>query len=143
MLSGSTDEEEKISSEVCKILKSDVKVAVTCVRVPTFVGHCLSVAGEFSRPVTEQNVYEVFENFDGILTLDRREEQGAFVTPMDVQGEDAVYVSRIRKDTTIKNGIIYWVGSDNLRKGAALNSVQIAEEIISEDPHLSMFKKQK
>ncbi|GHT95143.1 aspartate-semialdehyde dehydrogenase [Alphaproteobacteria bacterium] len=140
--SGVSEEEEKIAFEVCKLLKSDVRVAVTCVRVPVFVGHSMSVSCEFSKPVTEENAYDVFENFDGILTVDRREES-VFVTPLDVQNEDAVFVSRIRRDTTIKNGLMYWVVSDNVRKGAALNSVQIAEEMIDEDPSLSIFKKQK
>jgi aspartate-semialdehyde dehydrogenase len=141
--SGTSEEEEKISFEVCKVLKSDIRVAVTCVRVPVFVGHCMSVACEFSKPITEENVYDVFENFDGILTIDRREEAGAFATPIDIQNEDAVFVSRIRKDPTVKNGLLYWIASDNIRKGAALNSVQIAEEMISEDPSLSTFKKTK
>ncbi|MDR2681543.1 MAG: aspartate-semialdehyde dehydrogenase [Holosporaceae bacterium] len=140
---GISEEEEKISFEVCKILKSDIRVAVTCVRVPVFIGHCMSVACEFSKPITEENVYDVFENFDGILTIDRREESGAFATPVDVQNEDAVFVSRIRKDLTVKNGLMYWIASDNVRKGAALNSVQIAEEMIREDPTLSTFKRQK
>ncbi|GHU14933.1 aspartate-semialdehyde dehydrogenase [Alphaproteobacteria bacterium] len=139
--SGISEEEEKVAFEVCKLLKSDVRVAVTCVRVPVFIGHCMSVSCEFAKPVTEENAYDVFENFDGILTIDRREES-MFVTPIDIQNEDAVFVSRIRRDTTIKNGLMYWIASDNLRKGAALNSVQIAEEMIDEDPSLSIFKKQ-
>ncbi len=141
--SGITDEEEKISSEVCKILKSDVKVAVTCVRVPVFVGHCMSVACEFNKTISEKNVYDAFEKFDGIITIDRRNEYAEFTTPIDAQGEDNVYVSRIRKDASIKNGLLYWIASDNLRKGAALNSVQIAEELINEDPQLTIFKRQK
>lgn len=141
MPSGYSEEEEKITSEVCKILKSDIKLAITCVRVPVFIGHCMTVACEFSKLVTEENVYEAFENFDGIVTVDRRRSNEGFISPIDIQGEDAVYVSRIRKDNTVKNGIMYWVASDNLRKGAALNSVQIAEALISEDPQLTMFKK--
>jgi aspartate-semialdehyde dehydrogenase len=139
--SGASDEEEKISSEICKVLKSDAKIAVTCVRVPVFIGHCMSVACEFSRPVLEENVYDAFENFDGITVIDRRNEQGAFASPIDVQGEDAVYVSRVRRDVSIKNGVLYWIASDNLRKGAALNSVQIAEELIGEDPQLTLFRR--
>lgn len=139
---GACDEEEKISTEICKILKSDIKVAVTCVRVPTFIGHCLSLACEFAKPITEDDAFEAFDNFEGIVTLDRRDGAGVFATPIDVQGEDGVYVSRIRRDYSVKNGLMLWVACDNLRKGAALNSVQIAEEMIAEDLNLTMFKKQ-
>ncbi|MDR2268495.1 MAG: aspartate-semialdehyde dehydrogenase [Holosporaceae bacterium] len=138
---GNTEEEEKISSEVCKMLKSDIKVAVTCVRVPVFIGHCLSVACEFKGAVSEKDAFDAFENFDGIVCVDRRDNGGAFVTPIDVQNEDSVYVSRIRRDASVKNGLIYWIASDNLRKGAALNSVQIAEEMIKTAPNLSIFKR--
>jgi aspartate-semialdehyde dehydrogenase len=138
---GSTEEEEKISSEVCKMLKSDIKVAVTCVRVPVFIGHCMSVACEFKGAVSEKDAFDVFENFDGIICIDRRDNGGAFVTPIDVQNEDGVYISRVRRDASVKNGLIYWIASDNLRKGAALNSVQIAEEMIKVAPNLSIFRK--
>lgn len=137
---GVTDEEDKISSEVCKILKCAVKVAVTCVRVPSFIGHGMSVACEFAKPITEKDAYDAFNNSDGIVTLDRRNDSIGVATPIDVQGEDCVYVSRVRLDDTIKNGLLYWVVSDNLRKGAALNSVQIAEEMIRQDPSLKSFK---
>lgn len=139
---GYCEEEEKISAEICKILKADIKVAITCVRVPTFIGHCLSLACEFTKPITEEDVFEVFNNANGIVTLDRRKE-GIYATPVDVQGEDAVYVSRIRKDPTVKHGVILWVACDNLRKGAALNSVQIAETLVKDDPSLVKFKKHK
>jgi aspartate-semialdehyde dehydrogenase len=139
--SGVTDEEDKISREICKILKSGVRVAVTCVRVPVFIGHAMTVACEFSSDsINEKDARMAFANFDGIITIDRRDEI-AFATPTDIQGEDSVYVSRIRKDQTIKNGLIYWVVADNLRKGAALNSVQIVENIISIDSRLDIFKK--
>jgi len=141
--SGQSGEEEKIPSEVCKILKSDVKVAITCVRVPVFIGHCMSVACEFGKEISEEDVYDAFERFDGIVTIDRRDEHGAFATPIDVQGEDSVFVSRIRKDTSVKSGLLYWIASDNLKKGAALNGVQIAEELINKDPQLTIFKKQR
>ncbi|MBR1734070.1 MAG: aspartate-semialdehyde dehydrogenase [Alphaproteobacteria bacterium] len=141
MALGNCDEEEKVTSEICKILKSDVKVAVTCVRVPTFIGHCMSLACEFSKPVSEHDAYEAFENFEGIVTLDRRENGGIYATPIDIQGEDGVYVSRVRKDYSTKNGLMLWIACDNLRKGAALNSVQIAEELIAEDPQLRIFRK--
>lgn len=137
---GITDEEDKISSEVCKILKSSVKVAVTCVRVPSFIGHGMSVACEFAKAITEKEAYDAFNNFDGVVTLDRRNDGIGVATPIDSQGEDAVYVSRIRLDNTMKNGLLYWTVSDNLRKGAALNSVQIAEEMVRMDPSLKLFK---
>jgi aspartate-semialdehyde dehydrogenase len=139
--SGVSSEEDKISCEIRKILKSDIKMAVTCVRVPVFVGHSVSVACEFVKSIREENVYDVFESAEGIVTVDRRNESGAFITPLDTQGEDAVYVSRIRTDSSVKNGILYWISSDNLRKGAALNSVQIAESLIAIDPKLKKFKK--
>ena len=138
---GTCDEEEKVASEIRKILRSDVKIAVTCVRVPTFIGHCMSLACEFAKPVSEHDAFDAFDNFEGIVTLDRREDNGVFATPIDVQGEDGVFVSRVRKDYSTKNGLMLWIACDNLRKGAALNSVQIAEELIAEDPQLKMFRK--
>jgi aspartate-semialdehyde dehydrogenase len=139
--SGVTDEEDKISAEVCKILKSDTKIAVTCVRVPVFVGHAMSVACEFNEPITEKDAHKAFENFDGIVVVDRRGESGVFATPLDARGEDAVYVSRTRSDQTISAGLLYWIAADNLRKGAALNSVQIAEQMILLDPDLTSFQR--
>ncbi|MDR2157995.1 MAG: aspartate-semialdehyde dehydrogenase [Holosporaceae bacterium] len=139
--SGVSEEEDKISCETRKILKSDIKIAVTCVRVPVFIGHSISVACEFTRPIQQENVYDVLENVEGIVIMDRKGESDVFVTPIDVQGEDAVYISRIRMDSSVKSGLLYWISSDNLRKGAALNSVQIAESMISIDPRLKRFKK--
>jgi aspartate-semialdehyde dehydrogenase len=133
--SGVSDEEDKISCEICKVLKSNVKVAVTCVRVPVFVGHCVAVACEFCEKVENADIQKAFETGKGIVVTD------CDATPIDAQGEDAVYVSRIRRDDTVKNGILYWIACDNLRKGAALNSVQIAESVISVDPQLTVFKK--
>jgi aspartate-semialdehyde dehydrogenase len=141
-LSGVSDEEDKIAGEIRKILMSDIKVAVTCVRVPVFIGHAMAVYCELSKPFTDKDAYQAFENFDGILIVDRRDEGGVFVTPLDVRGEDSVYVSRIRLDPFVQNGLMYWVVADNLRKGAALNSVQIAEHLISLDPTLNIFKRQ-
>lgn len=141
MSSGFSDEEEKIAFEVCKILKSDVKIAVTCVRVPVFIGHCMSVACEFTKPISENDAFDAFENFDGIVTIDRRED-AVFVSPIDTEGENAVYISRVRRDLSVKNGLMYWAATDNLRKGAALNGVQIAELLIKKDPQLGLFKKQ-
>jgi aspartate-semialdehyde dehydrogenase len=139
--SGVSEEEDKISCEICKILKSDVKVAITCVRIPIFISHSISVACEFAEPFSEAGVYTALENFNGIMVVDRKDGSSVFVTPLDAQGEDAVYVNRIRRDTSVENGILYWVVTDNLRKGAALNSVQIAEAMVSIDPLLERFKK--
>lgn len=136
---GVSDEEDKVSREICKILKSDVKVAVTCVRVPTFIGHGMSVCCEFSKEISPEDAYHAFDCFEGILVVDRRAD-GIVATPLDAQGEDAVFVSRVRKDPTVKNGLMFWVVTDNLRKGAALNSVQIAERLINIDPKLKLFK---
>ena len=137
--SGVSEEEDKISSEICKILKTDVKIAVTCVRVPVFIGHGMSVVCEFTKEISDEMAYQAFDDFEGILTLDRRNE-GIAATPLDAQGEDAVFVSRVRKDFTTKNGLMFWTVTDNLRKGAALNSVQIAELLIDTDPKLRSFK---
>jgi aspartate-semialdehyde dehydrogenase len=137
--SGISDEEEKISGEICKILSSPMRVAVTCARVPVFIGHAMSVACEFSFPIGVKNAYDAFEKFNGIVTVDARGENPVFATSVDAQGKDEVFVSRIRRDISTKNGLIYWVVTDNLRKGAALNSVQIAEYLISKDPTLQTF----
>lgn len=138
---GSCGEEKKITDEVRKVLKSDIKIAVTCVRVPVFIGHCMSVACEFDGSVTDSAAFDALNDFEGIVTVDRREGSGIFITPREVEGEDAVFVSRVRKDYSTKNGLLLWVGSDNLRKGAALNSVQIAEKMIEIDPTLNKFRK--
>ena len=136
---GVSDEEDKISLEICKILKSDVKVAVTCVRVPTFIGHGMSDCCDFSKENSPEAAYHDFDCSEGILVVDRREDN-VVATPLDAQGEDAVFVSRVRKDPTVRNGLMFWVVTDNLRKGAALNSVQIAERLIDIDPKLRLFK---
>jgi aspartate-semialdehyde dehydrogenase len=139
--SGVTEEEDKISCEIRKILRSDIKIAVTCVRVPVFIAHATSVACEFTGPFAEKKVRSALESIDGVVIMDRKDDPGVFMTPLDAQGEDAVYVSRIRRDASVENGLLYWVVADNLRKGAALNSVQIAEAMISIDPQLRKFKK--
>ncbi len=137
--SGVSEEEDKIACEICKLLKSDVRVAVTCVRVPTFIGHGMSVSCEFSKEISPEDAYHAFDNFEGILVVDRKEEN-VVATPLDAQGEDAVFISRVRKDSTVKYGLMFWAVADNLRKGAALNSVQIAEHLIDIDPNLKLFK---
>lgn len=137
--SGVSEEEDKIACEICKILKTDVKIAVTCVRVPVFIGHGMSVVCEFTKEISDEMACHAFEDFDGILAVDRREDN-VVATPLDAQGEDAVFVSRIRRDCTSKKGLMFWAVTDNLRKGAALNSVQIAEMLIDIDPKLRSFK---
>jgi aspartate-semialdehyde dehydrogenase len=138
--SGSSDEEERVSSELPKILRTDIHVAATCVRVPVYIGHSMAVACEFASAVSEESAYAAFDAFEGIVVCDRRAEGGTFITPIDVSGEDAVFVSRVRRDISVPHGLLYWLSCDNLRKGAALNSVQIAEQLIRSDPQLLKFK---
>jgi len=126
---GATKEEWKMSVETRKILDKDIAVHATCVRVPVFIGHGEAVNIEFSKPVDEKDVREALRDAPGVVVVDHRANEG-YVTPVECAGEDAVYVSRIRKDPTVKNGISLWVVSDNLRKGAALNTVQIAEMLV-------------
>lgn len=140
--SGSTDEEEKIFYETRKILQSNIQIAVTCVRVPVFIGHGLSVSCEFKSDISEAESKKAFEQFPGIVLLDRRDRDDGFATPIDAQGSDCIFISRIRKDHTVPHGLMYWAVADNLRKGAALNSVQIAEHLIAIDSTLQIFKNQ-
>ena len=128
---GMTKEEFKMVEETKKILGATIKVSATCVRVPVFVGHSESVNIEFTNPITVENVYDLLEDAEGVSVIDRRE-AGGYMTPVEAVGEDAVYVSRVRKDDTVANGINLWVVSDNLRKGAALNAVQIAEALVEQ-----------
>jgi len=128
---GSTKEEWKIVTETKKILDPKIALTVTCVRVPVFIGHAEAVNVEFAEPVSEAEAVarQALKAAPGIVVVDRRADEG-YVTPAECAGEDAVYVSRIRNDPTIENGLNLWVVSDNLRKGAALNTVQIAEELV-------------
>ena len=126
---GATKEEWKMSVETRKILDKDIQVHATCVRVPVFIGHGEAVNVEFSKPIDEKQAREALRNAPGVVVVDHRADEG-YVTPVECAGEDAVYVSRIRKDPTVKNGLSMWVVSDNLRKGAALNAVQIAEALV-------------
>ena len=112
--------------ETRKILDPDIAVAVTCVRVPVFIGHAEAVNVEFTRPISEERARAALRDAPGIIVLDHRADEG-YVTPAEAAGDDAVYVSRIRRDPTVPHGLNLWVVSDNLRKGAALNAVQIAE----------------
>jgi len=128
--SGLTKEEWKMVVETQKILDPNIQVTATCVRVPVFVGHSESVNIEFEKPVTAEKARAALRAAPGILVVDKRED-GGYVTPIECAGEDATFVSRIRKDPTIENGLNLWIVSDNLRKGAALNAVQIAESLIN------------
>ena len=129
MEDGFTKEEWKMTVETKKILDPKIKVHATCVRVPTFIGHAEAINLELEEPLDEHEAHQLLANAPGILVVDRRE-PGGYVTPKEIAGQDGVFVSRIRVDPTVDNGLSMWVVSDNLRKGAALNAVQIAEELI-------------
>src|SRR5215813_12902433 len=127
---GTTKEEWKMVAETKKILDPKIKLTATCVRVPVFVGHSEAVNIEFADPITAEEARELLRNAPGCLVIDKRE-PGGYVTPYEAAGEDATYVSRIREDPTVEHGLSLWCVSDNLRKGAALNAVQIAECLIN------------
>ena len=126
---GFTKEEWKMTAETRKILDPNIKVVAHCVRVPVFIGHAEAVFIETNKPVDEQAARDVLSSFPGVIIVDHRED-GGYVTPEECAGEDGVYISRLRRDPTVKNGLVFWCVSDNLRKGAALNAVQIAEALI-------------
>jgi aspartate-semialdehyde dehydrogenase len=128
---GSTKEEWKMAVETRKILDPDIAVSATCVRVPVFIGHAEAVNVEFTGPLTEDRARAALRKAPGIIVVDHRADEG-YVTPAEVAGEDAVYVSRIRRDPTVPHGLSLWIAADNLRKGAALNAVQIAEILVAE-----------
>src|SRR4051794_29963950 len=130
MEDGFTKEEWKMMVETKKILDPKIKLTATCVRVPVFIGHSESVNVEFERPITADEARDVLRSAPGVVVVDRRE-PGGYVTPHEAAGEDATYVSRIREDFTVENGLAFWCVSDNLRKGAALNAVQIAECLVN------------
>jgi aspartate-semialdehyde dehydrogenase len=130
MDSGDTKEEWKMVAETKKILDPKIKLTATCVRVPVFVGHSEAVNIEFDKPISAEEAREILREAPGCMVVDKRE-PGGYVTPVEAAGEYATYISRIREDATIENGLNLWVVSDNLRKGAALNTVQIAEAIIN------------
>jgi aspartate-semialdehyde dehydrogenase len=130
MEDGYTKEEWKMVVETKKILDPKIKLTATCVRVPVFVGHSEAVNIEFENPITADEAREILRNAPGCLVIDKHE-PGGYVTPYECVGEDATYISRIREDATIDNGLQMWIVSDNLRKGAALNAVQIAECLIN------------
>ena len=123
---GSTREEWKMVAETHKILSPDIEVTATCVRVPVFVGHSEAINIEFEKPLSVEEAHEILRSAPGCMLVDKRED-GGYVTPVECVGEYATYISRVRKDPTVRHGLNLWCVSDNLRKGAALNAVQIAE----------------
>jgi aspartate-semialdehyde dehydrogenase len=130
MNDGYTKEEWKMLAETRKILDPDIAVTATCVRVPVFIGHSEAINLEFENPITPDEARNILRDAPGVQVIDKRE-NGGYVTPIEAAGEDATYVSRIREDKTVKNGLALWCVSDNLRKGAALNAIQIAEELVT------------
>ena len=129
---GFTKEEWKMAAETRKILDPDIAVVATAVRVPVFVGHSEAVHVEFEGPITVAQAQAALRDAPGVQLVDRRED-GGYVTQLDAAGEDAVFVSRLRKDPTVPHGLAFWCVGDNLRKGAALNAVQIAEELVRQN----------
>ena len=123
---GSTKEEWKMVVETKKILDPKIKLNATCVRVPVFVGHSESINIEFENEITAKQAQDILREAPGIMLVDKRED-GGYVTPIECVGDSATYISRVREDPTVENGLVLWCVSDNLRKGAALNAVQIAE----------------
>ncbi len=130
MEDGSTREEWKMMAETKKILDPKIKLTATCVRVPVFVGHSEAVTVELERPLEADEARELLRESPGLLVVDKAEDEG-YVTPVECVGDFATYVSRIRTDPTVEHGLSMWVVSDNLRKGAALNAVQIAELLVN------------
>ena len=127
---GTTKEEWKMLVETKKILDPKIKLTATCVRVPTFVGHAEAINLEFEKPIDDDEAREILREAPGCMVIDKRED-GGYVTPVECVGDYATFISRIRMDPTVENGLNLWVVSDNLRKGAALNTVQIAETLIA------------
>jgi aspartate-semialdehyde dehydrogenase len=128
MEDGSTKEEWKMKVETKKILDPDIEVVATCVRAPIFVGHSEAVNLEFENPISVEDAFDALNGAPGVIVEDRRE-PGGYITPVECVGDDATFVSRLRADPTVPHGLSLWVVSDNLRKGAALNAVQIAEHL--------------
>jgi len=130
MEDGFTKEEWKMMAETKKMLDPKIKLTATCVRVPVFIGHAEAVNVEFESPMSAEEASAILRSAPGILVVDKRE-PGGYMTPHEAAGEDATYISRIREDATVENGLAFWCVSDNLRKGAALNTVQIAEMLVN------------
>jgi len=129
MEDGYTKEEWKVMAETKKILDPKIKVTCTAVRVPVFVSHSEAVTIEFESPISPDEARDILREAPGISVVDKRE-PGGYITPVEAKGENDTFVSRIREDNTVENGLVMWVVSDNLRKGAALNTIQIAETLI-------------
>lgn len=127
---GFTREEWKMAVETKKILDESIELVATCVRVPTFVGHAEAVHIELNGPMTDAECTALLRESPGLMVVDKREDEG-YITPIECVGEWATFISRIRQDKTVKHGLAFWCVSDNLRKGAALNAVQIAEELVN------------
>ncbi len=130
MEDGTTKEEWKMVVETKKILDPKIKLTATCVRVPVFIGHSEAVNIEFEEPISAEEAKDILREAPGCLLIDKHE-PGGYMTPHEAAGEDATYISRVREDPTIDNGLSLWCVSDNLRKGAALNAVQIAEVLVN------------
>jgi aspartate-semialdehyde dehydrogenase len=130
MEDGFTKEEWKLMMETKKILDPKIKLVATCVRVPVFIGHSEAANVEFEQPISVEEARDILRKAPGCIVIDKHE-PGGYVTPHEAAGEDATYISRIRTDPTVDNGLVLWIVSDNLRKGAALNAVQIAESLIN------------
>jgi aspartate-semialdehyde dehydrogenase len=129
MEDGYTKEEWKMLAETKKILDPKIRLTATCVRVPVFVGHSEAVNIEFEKPLSPEEAREILRSAPGVMVIDKRE-PGGYITPVEAAGDYATFVSRIREDATVENGLTMWIVSDNLLKGAALNAVQIAETLI-------------
>jgi len=130
MEDGFTKEEWKMMAETKKILDPKIRLTATCVRVPVFISHSEAVNIEFEKPITAEEARDILREAPGVLVIDKHE-PGGYITPHEAAGEDATYISRIREDATVENGLAFWCVSDNLRKGAALNAVQIAEVLVN------------
>ena len=130
MEDGFTKEEWKMVVETKKILDPKIKLTATCVRVPVFIGHSEAVNIEFEEPISADEARDILREAPGCLVIDKRE-TGGYITPHEAAGEDATYISRIREDPTVDNGLVLWCVADNLRKGAALNAIQIAEAMVN------------
>jgi aspartate-semialdehyde dehydrogenase len=126
---GTTREESGIAGELRKLIDPDLAAVASCVRVPVFIGDSATVVVEFERPVTEKAAWAALRDAPGVTLLDRREDAG-YATPAEIAGEDVVYVGRLRRDPGVPNGLAFWCVTDTLRKGAALNAVQVAEELV-------------
>jgi aspartate-semialdehyde dehydrogenase len=130
MEDGSTKEEWKMMAETKKILDPKIRLFATCARVPVFVGHCVAAHIELDKPMSADEARDLLRESPGLMVIDKHED-GGYVTPVESVGEFATFVSRVREDPTVENGLALWVVSDNLRKGAALNAVQIAEGLLN------------